>query len=228
MSHLPLAIDTLITEKDVAAAKKAILKAKATLPTRNASAPTFPPIAVPHRLSEDQNYLFQASEVYYECMEWTNLYQSINRLQQALPKAPHALESRKRLAHCMLASAPYFSTAYRDTAANLAVDPADGDLYLGMALIKLSEFYLVDCGHLIELAALCPTYHPHVMSLAREKLEWTQSSGTYANTATFQLFKRRPPSELDSLTSPPLSLLGPSHSIPFRIQHPQQRPICTF
>lgn len=166
MSLLPTALDTRLSEKDIDAARKAILAASGP----NRSENGYATIALPLRLTADQKTVFHDAQKCYENMEWPYLQAALMEMKNWRVKLPKQIESRLLLSQMMTSTETTLATTYHDAAAHLKLDVANGDLYIGMALLKVGEYDVADCASLLTLAELCPSSHPGCLRLAHEKL----------------------------------------------------------
>lgn len=174
MSHLPTALDTQLSEKDVEAARKAVLEASAKGQRKTG----FATIPLPPRLTEAQKAEFLTSQMLYENMEWGKLVPVLLEMKEWRVKVPKEVESRLLLCNMMLATQTETASSYRDAVKQLKLDASNGDLYIGMALLKLGEYNVVDCASLLALAELCMTYHPNGLRLAHDKLRLLKATCT--------------------------------------------------
>lgn len=173
MSHLPSAIDSVLTVNDVEKAKKAIIEASASIPRVEG----FPTLPLPLRPSSELKEGLPMLQKVYENMEWATAFVNLTEVL----KMPFKFSQRynSRLLFCdVLVAETEPAILYRNLVAQLKLDGANGDLYIGMALLKLNEHNLIDCAFLLDLAELCPIYHPNCLKLGRDKMEWITSACT--------------------------------------------------
>lgn len=181
MSLLSRDLDSFISERDFEAAKSAIQKASVRIKNKAASPnweDRLPQLIVPPRTPEDAVGALRYLEDVYATKDWTTLKETLDLLEPALPKKLPEYTSRKLFAAAMIADPSAMSNLYAQIADHLALDPANGDLYLAMGALKLAELSLVDCRFLLELATKCPIYHPLMLPILLEKLNWSESACT--------------------------------------------------
>lgn len=176
MSRLPSALGTVLTGRDVEAAKAEILEALAKSSTKNASKALAPSKLWPAA------YLDHLEQL-YDNMEWSNLVNMLYVAQQDGRKLPPQLQARKLFATLLGSTEPLLSRSYRDAIDFLKSEVTNGDLYVGLALAKLNHFNVVDCASLLSLAELCPSYHARFFRLAQDKLSQSLSSSTSSSSS---------------------------------------------
>lgn len=174
MNRLPTRIDDKITEKDVEAAKKAILSEAAQEKARF----VFPHISTLKQLSSAQKQSLSDLEAHYDTMGWDQLLKNCLDIKKMQVEMPNGLAACEMLCLTMSSGTNTSSTLYASTVELLASEAANGHLYLALAAIKLSEYHFSDCAALLELAKACPSYHHKTQQLLEDKLAWAKNSCT--------------------------------------------------
>lgn len=174
MNRLPAKIDDAFTGKDVEAAKKAILSELAHEKARF----VFPHASALSHLSADQKEALADLQAHYDTMGWDSLLKSCLDVKKMQVEIPNGLAACEMLCMTMSTSVNTSSNLYASAMELLTSDVANGNLYLALAAIKLSEYYFADCAALLELVKVCPSYHPKALQFLEDKLTWARSSCT--------------------------------------------------
>lgn len=183
MSLLSRDIDSILTEKQVEAAEKAIKAASSRIKSvREAKnwEDRLAALTVPPRTPADIAGAFPYIEDIYACRDWDKLRFALESLEQSPFKKSADFVSRKLFASAMIAEPTSMSNLYAQISDHLALDPANGDLYLALGALKLAELNLVDCRLLLQLADKCPIVHPLMLNILQEKLDWSESACTWS------------------------------------------------
>lgn len=172
MSFLPTAIGTQLSEKDVSAAVSAIGAARDTPQPLQVPHNGFPTIPLLGPLTDNQQKAVKVAQAKYENMEWSEVLKDLTVIKKRRFEKPKQVESRLLFCRMMLATPSDAASLYHDVVKYLPLDVLNGDLYVGLALLKLYESpnpHTIDCATLLLLAATCCSYHPGCMRMAREK-----------------------------------------------------------
>lgn len=168
---LPSGIDDLLTEKLLNNARLVIREAAALLQVDS----VFPKVSMLTHLSQEQKRPIQEFDDLYRTMSWDSVRQHCSEIERLRVIVPYGFTGCQLLSTVMTVSDPkLYSTLVEAT----EQEPANGDIYIGLAALKASELYLSDSAALLELARACPIYHHSALEFMEEKLAWIRESCT--------------------------------------------------
>lgn len=171
---LPTNIDAPLTQNHIETAQKAIEAAAASLQTLEGG---YPQIVATNRLSETVTVIHAYLQKLYENADWYNLYQGLLDVTTARTIQSKELPIRKLFTACLMCPRSQQTEHYKNMVQLLRTNPANGDAYLALAVLKLQD-HPDDAQALVQLAALCPLHHPDVLRLLRDKIAWYKKLST--------------------------------------------------
>lgn len=169
MSQLPSNIETPLTDQMIEAATKAILSAK-TSP--NSPSDQFPRLSLSPQTPPHLLKLFNDLEAYYIDRDYHKLQSQLASLAKEQFSKPKEFAVRKLFTQCMMTVSGLRLTEYESMTKLIRINVTNGDVYLGLAALKLSRYKITDCTALLELTKLCPIYHPIQFQIIVNKLAW--------------------------------------------------------
>lgn len=175
MNLLNPEIDEPLKLREIEAAKAEILRICA----KQKRTTGFPTISLPAGLSPTLKEYHMLYETAYVNMEWVACFKMAHWFKTDFPGLfSRDVETRLYLASLLLSSASSTAKNFRDAYAHK--DTANGDLFIGLALAKLLMLNVGDCVSLLEMAELCCCFHPNLMRLARDKLDFVLNACTWS------------------------------------------------
>ena len=178
MSGLSNELEEFLSEEDIEVAKQALLARRAT--SRHKIGVTKLPL--PPGATRIVKEMFQHFETFYDNMDWAMLTSAVQQAREMQPSIPQQLLARTLLASAMDAKDGDAALIYMHAVDLVAEDLENADLYLAMAVCKLSSRNISDCEALLDLVELCPAPHKNAVQMVREKMHWMKDSRTFCST----------------------------------------------
>lgn len=176
MNSLLSILDTPISEADVEAATLAI---QAAAPSIKVGGGGYPSVTYTTRPPSNLLAEFELAQLLYANADWYSLMFKIDDLMRARAPLPKELVLRRHLSSCLVSTLEGSKASYKILAGYRRQMAGNGDIYLGLAALKLQRLYLPDVEALLQLAQLCPIYHPELPKLLKYRLQWVKTSCTF-------------------------------------------------